>query len=230
MNLTELLHDEIRRHGSSVKKTKEKPVFDSAGGDDFSENDTSSYTFHDIAIKTAAAIQQWAETNDLGGGETYANRLFALMIGVADENQDGEISEDEQMVMDAVLNTAFDYLLRHGAAEEDVDILLNDWDDSAGDRVRELLISALPEGDAAGDDINSFAFGSDQGAVFDAAYKVKMVVHGGRKMRMRKRVSGTVHRSGAQKLAMRKAQMKSHSATAMMHRAKSMKVRHTMGK
>jgi hypothetical protein len=58
---------------------------------------------------------------------------------------------------------------------------------------------------------------------------MKMAIRNGKKMRIRKRVSGTVRLSAAQKVGLRKARMKSHSATARMRRAKSMKIRRKSG-
>ena len=58
---------------------------------------------------------------------------------------------------------------------------------------------------------------------------MKMAVRNGKKMRIRKRISGTVRLSAKQKLAIRKARMKSHSAGAMMRRMKSMRMRRKMG-
>ena len=100
-----------------------------------------------------------------------------------------------------------------------------------GKTVRELLASALPEGeDAAVEDIDAFVFGdgADEAAL-DAVYKMKVAVRGGKKIRIRKRVSGTVRLSAPQKLAIRKAQRKAHSAAATMRRARSNRVRAKAG-
>ena len=163
--------------------------------------------------------------------ESYADRLMALFVGIADANKDGDITEDEQGVLEVALNAAWDYLVKCGATEEDAGALLNDWDDEAADRVRDLVASVLPEGDdEASAEIDSFVFSeSDQEPALDAVYKMKMAVRGGKKMRIRKRISGTVRLSAKQKLAIRKARMKSHSAGAMMRRMKSMRMRRKMG-
>ena len=134
-------------------------------------------------------------------------------------------------MLEVALNAAWDYLVKCGATEEDAGALLNDWDDEAADRVRDLVASVLPEGDdEASAEIDSFVFSeSDQEPALDAVYKMKMAVRGGKKMRIRKRISGTVRLSAKQKLAIRKARMKSHSAGAMMRRMKSMRMRRKMG-
>lgn len=223
MSMTELLRGAMKR-----REPKKEPVLDSVTDPNES---ASQYTMQDIALKSAAAVQQWAETDDLDDGESHADRLMALMIGVADANQDGDITEDEQYVLDIVLNSTWDYLVSKGVADEDAGSLLNDWDADAAERVRDLITSVLPDGeDESYADIANFAFSdADQEPALDAAYRKTMVVRGGKKMRINKRVSGTVYRSSKQKLATRKAMMKSHSATAQAHRARSMRMRQKVG-
>ncbi|MGL4525765.1 MAG: hypothetical protein ACRCUC_02195, partial [Aestuariivirga sp.] len=118
-----------------------------------------------------------------------------------------------------------------GVTDEDAGSLLNDWDDDTADRVRDLVASALPDGDdEASADIDNFVFSdSDQEPALDAVYRKVLAVRGGKKMRIRKRISGTVRLSAKQKLAIRKARMKSHSAGAMMRRMKSMRLRQKSG-
>ena len=223
MSMTELLRGAMKRRDATktLDSTGEEPAL--AGAE--------NYTIADISMSAVSAVQQWAETDDLDDGESYADRLMALVVGIADANKDGDITEDEQGVLEVALNAAWDYLVKCGATEEDAGALLNDWDDEAADRVRDLVASVLPEGDdEASAEIDSFVFSeSDQEPALDAVYKMKMAVRGGKKMRIRKRISGTVRLSAKQKLAIRKARMKSHSAGAMMRRMKSMRMRKKAG-
>lgn len=223
MDMKEMLRGAMKRRepGKVLDSASEDPAL--SGGDD--------YTISDITLSAAAAVQQWAETDDLDEGESYADRLMALMVGIADANKDGDITEDEQGVLDVALNAAWDYLVKLGASEEDAGSLLNDWDADTADRVRDLVSAALPEGeDAADADIDDFVFGdNDQEPALDATYKKRMVIRGGKKMRINKRISGTVRLSAKQKVGIRKARMKSHSAGAMMKRMKSMRMRRRMG-
>lgn len=223
MSMTELLRGAMKRRDATktLDSTGEEPAL--AGAD--------NYTIADITMSAVSAVQQWAETDDLDDGESYADRLMALVVGIADANKDGDITEDEQGVLEVALNAAWDYLVKCGATEEDAGALLNDWDDEAADRVRDLVASVLPEGDdEASAEIDSFVFSdSDQEPALDAVYKMKMAVRNGKKMRIRKRISGTVRLSAKQKLAIRKARMKSHSAGAMMRRMKSMRIRQRAG-
>lgn len=223
MSMTELLRGAMKR--PEVGKTLDAVAEDagSTGADDF--------TVKEISLSAAAAVQQWAETDDLDDGESFSDRLMALIVGIADANKDGEITEDEQGVLDVALNAAWDYLSKLGATDEDAGALLNDWDADAAERVRELVAAALPEGEGESDaDLNDFVFGDgDQDPVLDAAYKMKFAVRGGKKMRIKKRISGTVRLSAKQKLGIRKMHMKSHSAGARMHRMKSMRMRRKIG-
>lgn len=198
-------------------------------------------------MDVAAALQQWAETakEDLGEGETMTDRLFALLVGIADDNKDGDLTDEETALVAVALENAFDYMTGKGVAEEDALKVLEEGDDEASVRVAEFLRGALPSGeDAEMEDVDNFAFDSESSeslfdsilpdvlkddVALDAVYKKKLVVRGGRKMRINKRVSGRVVLSAMQKIAIRKARRKAHSSTAKMRRARSMKMRARAG-
>ena len=190
-----------------------------------------AYTIHDISVSAIGALHQWAETDDLDESETYADRLMALFVGISDANHDGDVTEDEQGVLEVALNAAWDYLAKAGVTDDDASALLNDWDAEAADRVRDLVASVLPDGDdEACAEIDSFVFtDADQEPALDAVYRKTLAIRGGKKVRINKRISGTVRLSGKQKVAIRKARMKSHSAGAMMRRMKSMRMRRKSG-
>jgi len=224
--MNSIAHELMRE---ALNKKKEVPVLDSV-------NDTAGlsgadvYTQQDISLKAVASVQQWVETDDLDDGETLANRLMAMFVGIADANKDGEISDDEQGVVDIALNSAWDYLSKYGVDDTDISALLNDWDNDAAERIRDLLAASLPEGEAAIADIDNFVFGrGDQEPALDAVYKKKTVIRDGKKERINKRISGYVRLSGKEKVALKKAQMHSHSAAAQTHRARSMKIRENSG-
>lgn len=135
-----------------------------------------------ISLRAITSIHQWAETDDrLDDGETYADRLRAMLQGIADPRQDSEISDDEQ---------------------EDLDALLNDWDARTADCIRDLVTAVTPDDDrAAVAAVNAFVFGPAARARTKAAV----------------RITGPVRLSARQRLAVRHAQEKSHSA-AMFRR------------
>lgn len=223
MSMSELLR-------GAMKRREPVKVLDSTG-DEPALSGADDYTLRDIKLSAIAVVQQWTETDDLDDGESYADRLMAMFVGIADANHDGDVTEDEQGVLEVALNAAWDYLVKAGVTEEDAGALLNDWDDDAADRVRDLVASVLPDGDdAASAEIDSFVFSDDDNApALDAVYRKTVAVRNGKKVRINKRISGTVRLSAKQKVAIRKARMKSHSAGAMMRRLKSMRLRRKAG-
>lgn len=223
-----------------LRNTGRKAVMDSCKDDDKKKSPmltldaaetAESYVSTDVAMRAAATVQQWAETDDLEDGETYSDRLYAMFVGIADSNKDGEISDDESDLIMAALNAGYDYLLSKGVSEADASKLLNDWDDDTAERVRDLLAESLPDGiDAEQEDLDNFVFSAEENEpVLDAVYKKTFAIRHGKKVRINKRISGTVRLSAKQKVAIKKAQMKSHSASAMMRRMKSMKLRRRAG-
>lgn len=203
-------------------------------------NDAGQFAMDTIRSDAVAAVQQWVYTDDLDvtSGETLADRLSAYLVGIADENKDGEITDDEADVVNIAANAAADYLIAKGAAEEDVVALIEDGSADAADRIVGLLKDTLPtdENEAIAD-VDNFVFDAESSedvldsviGIFDAVYKKRLVIRGGRKIRINKRVSGRVRLSAAQKVGLRKARFKANSAVAKMHRLKSMKIRSRMG-
>lgn len=231
MPLTEILRGCMYGAANQQKaETKPKITLDSAAGDENATFDSaSSFELAAIAQNAVAALHQWAETDDLESGETMADRLMAMFVGIADNNKDGELDEDEQELVQAALEAAWDYLDSIGVGEDDISLLLNDWDDAVANNVIDLIATSLPDGDAADDIINDFAFGNDaQDAVFDATYAKRIAIRGGKKVRINKRISGTVRLSAKQKMAIRKMQSKSHSAKSRARRLRSMKLSRQM--
>ncbi|WP_109479083.1 hypothetical protein [Paraburkholderia sp. C35] len=233
----------LRRALTPVAPAKPAPqgtVFDGANDDD-STADPNGYASTDLRIKAASIVQAWAATDadSLGDGETLADRLLMLVIGAIDVDKDGEISDDESQVAAVLIDYIWDYLSSKGVSDDDCAALLDDGDNDAANRVKDLLADSLPTDDeSAADDVDSFAFDDEaQTAVFDsagevmfdAAYKKKVAFRAGHKVRINKRVSGTVRLSAKQKIAVKKMLRKSHSASATIKRMKSMRMRSKAG-
>jgi len=227
MDTKQLLRGAMKAPNAPAKP-KEDVALDSASGP---SSGAGEYAEKDVELKGVTALHQWVETDDLDDGEGYADRLMALFVGIADENMDGDIGEDEQMVLEIALGAAFDYLVTSGVTDADADALLNDWDEEVAERVRDFLAGVLPEGeDSAVAEVDAFVFSdADQEPALDAAYRKVMAVRRGRKVRIRKRISGHVRLSAKQKVAIRKARMKSHSAKAVIRRFKSVRLRKKLG-
>lgn len=199
---------------------------------DAASNAAGAYAANGIRDDAIAALTVWAgtPTSDLDEGESLADRLIAMAVGVADENKDGDLTDDESDVVGVALNAMADYLAGAGVSDEDIVALLEEGDAGAAERVHELLSGSAAD-DAA---VDAFVFDAESSeavmdSVLDAVYKKKVVVRKGKKVRINKRVSGKVRLSAAQKVAIRKATMKSRSSVARVRRLKSMNVRKRAG-
>lgn len=202
----------------------------------------AAFALQDIGMAAAASVQAWAETADLDEGEGAADRLFAMLVGIADDNKDGELTDDEQMVVETAMNEAWSYMAAKGVAESDLDSMFNSDDpavaNAAAGRVMEFLRDSLPNGDSADDEMDDFTFGAEaQEGVFDSAgrlrldavYKKRFAIRGGKKVLKRVRVAGVVRLNAKQKVAIRKAQLKARGSKAMARRMRSLRVRKSMG-
>jgi hypothetical protein len=184
----------------------------------------------DMRLDATRVIAEWAQTEDLGDDEGYGDRLLALIVGTA-AHSDNDLTEDEVEYAGMVAEVVGDYLSDKGIPDDDLDALFNDgkFDNDVAERVHEALLDKLPDGeDAMMDDAGRFVDGEDDATMLDATYRKKIVVRGGKKVRINKRISGTVRLTAAQKSAVRKMQRKAFSGTAKIKRAKSMRLRKKM--
>ncbi len=189
----------------------------------------AAHALSDVAFEAAAVVQAWLE-EEPEEGENYADVLQDMFFEDADMNEDGELNDDETVLIDARLNAAYDYMLSKGASEEDAYKLLSEWNADAAERVHDLLVEKMPDGEAANADIDNFVFGDEsEEAVLDSAFKWVNAVRNGKKKRVHQRVSGVARRSVAQRAALAKARLKSHSGKANTKRLKSNRVRKALG-
>lgn len=198
------------------------------------ESDMEAAELSNLRIETAALIAAWAETDDadLDTGESLADRFDAMMVGLVDNDKNGELDEDELAVLDIAYNIAADIFATAGVDSADIDAMLNEGDADAAANIHELWVNTAPDGaDAEQTAINAAAFEFDadsDAAVMDATYKRMVAIRNGKKTIIRKRIAGTVRLSAKQKAAIKKAQRKAHSGAARMKRLKSMKKRQAM--
>ncbi|WP_428383789.1 hypothetical protein [Nevskia ramosa] len=206
-----------------------KPVFDSVAA---IFDAAEAYAASDAKMKVASMLQEFAATSDadLDEGETFADRLFALLIGCVDADKNGELDDDENEMLVACMESAWDYLSSKGVSDEDIGALLNDGDPDAAMRVIEMLNGVMEDmgDDGQSEDMDAFAFGGD-GETMDAAYKKVTAFRKGKKVRINKRVSGTVRLSAKQKMSIRKALRKAGGARAMMRRKRTNNIRKKSG-
>lgn len=195
-------------------------------------NDLPAIVFtEDMRLDATRVIAEWAQTDDLGDDEGYGDRLLALIVGTA-AHSDTDLTDDEVEYAGMIAELVGDYLADKGILEDDLDALFNDgnFDNDVAERVHEALLDKLPDGeDAMIDDAGRFVDGEDDDTMLDATYRKKIVVRGGKKIRINKRIAGTVRLTAAQKSAVRKMQRKAFSGGAKIKRAKSMRLRKKMG-
>lgn len=238
--ITQIFHQKLPEPVQQTMVT-DGVVFDST-------DSRSAYAMSDLKLKAASAVHQFAETDksELDEGETLCDRFLSLLAEGCDENEDGEISDEEAQYIDLAYEAAATYMSRFRVNPDELEAFINDDDEEAAANIQELLRHALPEGkEACLDDIEKFAFDENDGstesvldsaqsngnqqAVMDALYKKKWVVRQGKKLKIRKRVSGHVILSAGQKKAVRKMHLKSHSGRANLKRLKSMRKREKLG-
>ena len=198
------------------------------------------------------------DEDDLDENEGLGGRLKALLVGiVSSDNDDDEVdlSEEDSDQIDVCRAAIGEYLSNKGCEKSDVDAMLNDFDSGATERCVSGAVETLDDCDdesededddsekddkATMDSIDSFVFGeldcsetaemiALDDASFDATYKKKMTIVGGKKKLVKKRVSGKVKLSAKQKQGIKKMLKKSHKSGAKRARAKSMKVRKKKG-
>lgn len=225
------------------KKPKQK---DDVVTDDVT-NTAAVFQEQAIASDAMNLLNEWLDTDesDLDSDEGFGDRLYHLMIGLADENKDGDISDDEAEIINVGLNAVADYLVAKGVDEDKVVSLLEEFDNNLANNVREIVLANLPEGEEAlFEDMDKVIFSAEenqsvldsvqrmaekQGLTLDAVYRKTFAIRHGKKMRINKRISGKVRLSAKQKVAIRKAQRKAQTGAAKLRRLKSFRLSKRLG-
>ncbi|MCI7353098.1 MAG: hypothetical protein SPE06_08395 [[Actinobacillus] rossii] len=244
-------------------QTQSKPdvVMDSANTNESKEEKTALDSSQDlnnriavfqeqqIASEAMALLDAWLNTDDadLDEDEGLGDRLYGLMVGLADENKDGELSDDESEVINVGLNAVADYLVEKGVSEENAIALLTDFDNELANNIRETVLSVIPDGDdefyadmdkvVFADSENESVLDSalldsvaeEHGLTLDASYRRTFAIRHGKKMRIRKRIAGKVRLTAKQRQAIKKAQRKAFTGAAKMKRLKSFRLRKRLG-
>ena len=214
-------------------------ILESAEPSDTDQDQVTDLARTQARINAMTAVLQWVSLEDY----SY-NALDELVLVVADLDGDFEISEEEENAYNAIWAEVPDALLSLGCDKKDVEACVNgtkDDADGAAAKIGNYLKEELDTVEADDDEIiTGFAVGEE--AVFESAagddvrigileatYKRTKVVRDGQVVTVRKRVSGKVRVSAAQKAALRKARRKAHTAAANLARRKSMRVRKRRG-
>ncbi len=219
---------------------------------------SASVAFREDKLKRDAldVLWDWAVNDtELDEDESSAERLQALIIGLADEDKDGTISDVEQHIIDMARDTMASFMEALGADEGDCMDLLEGQDEDAAERVRDLLLGELEDDDAASEAFDAFVFGDedeeedeDEGETFDRATPIparsKQVYQGRKASAVRKkfvafkngiktvrwkRIAGRVKLTAAQKKQLAAARKLAHTGAAKAKWAKSMKARREAG-
>lgn len=185
------------------------------------------------------AVLSWIEDGDF----TYDSMDENVMILAGVAGEDGA-TEDDEDDYNNVWRHVPDAMLTLGADIADVREFVDGPGknaDEAAARVGKGLAEEMNSIEADDDDlIATFSLGEDAilesaasnpawKGVLEATYKRRKVIRDGKVQVVNKRISGKVRLSSAQKASVKKMLRKAHSATANLHRKKSMKKREKMG-
>ena len=190
------------------------------------------YVVQNLALKSANSILSWSDMSedDLSAGETMADRLQSLLIGIVDSDMNGKLSKEESYLFDMVREYAGQYLSRLGADDSDINLLLNDSDDDAADSI----ISIIQNADDDTKDVNDFALSNDDVAldswkVASGTYKKVKAVRNGEVTYVNKRITGKVTLSAAQRTHINELASKPKKALSVTNWMRSMQVRKKSG-
>lgn len=224
------------------KKEIDQVILDSAKSQD-DANKAAIFQEQAIAAEGLNYLNSWIETDedDLDEGEGYGDRLLSLVVAVADTNKDGDIDDDESEIMNIAQNAMYDYITYKGVSEENAVDLLTEFDNDLAESVRNFLLDKMPDGeDAVLAELDKVVFSENDNeslfdsinsdeVTFDAVYKKRFAIRNGKKVKIRKRISGRVRLTAKQKQAIRKAQRKANTGAAKLKRLKSFRMAKRLG-
>ena len=197
------------------------------GNGEYLFDDVKSVITDEMRVDAAAVVGEWAETDELDKDEGFGDRLYALVVGTASDG-DSELTDDESDYAADVAELVGDFLEDRGIDAGDIDALLDTFDNDVAARVHDALLDKMPQGEEAMlDATDKFVHGEDD-SLMDATYRKVVAIRAGKKVRINKRIGGTVRLTAGQKAAVRKMQRKAFSGTAKRKRAKSMRIRMKM--
>lgn len=201
---------------------------------------SSTIDLADAQMRSMAmgVVLSWIEGSD------YSYKAFdEFMVGIADLDGDDDLTDEEKAVYEDLWDVAADAMLSLGADPGNVGEFLDGEDSGAGEKLGGFLSGIMDNMPSSDDEIvSTFATGAN-GAIFEcaggldkiedeileAAYKKTKVVRDGKVVIKKKRISGKVRLSAAQKNGLKKARRKAHTSAAKLHRAKSSRARKSRG-
>lgn len=209
------------------------PVFDSVSSLSAPHQSDQGYQIPDLILDKAAddlgekqvranamaAVLAWLEGDDF----SYS-ALESIVAGLADIDDDGEITEPEEELFNELLVMTADALVELGGNTENVKTFIDDESEKAGEKLAVHLTEKLDDTDKSDDEIVS-EYAVKAKLILDATQKV---VRGGKVTLIKKRIKPK-KMSSKQKQALKKARRKANNSGARRKRAKSMKLRQKRG-
>lgn len=208
------------------------PVFDSAGflpvekpkdgsiiPDQILDDASDDLAEKQIRANGMAAALTWLEDTDA----TYAN-FEAIVAGLADVDEDGEVTEPEEALFNDILTMAADSLVELGGNAANVQTFIDDESEEAGEKLHTHLNEKLSKIEKSDDELIT-EYAVKASLVLDATQRV---VRNG-KVTIIKKPLKKKRLSSAQKQALKKARRKANNSGARRKRAKSMKARRQRG-
>ena len=168
-----------------------------------------------IRANAMAAVLAWLEAADFNYAE-----LEAIVAGLADIDEDGEITEPEEELFNDMLTMAADALTELGGNADNVKAFIDEESTEAGEKLAAFLIAKLESNEKSDDDL-VVEYAVKAKLILDATQKV---VRNGKVQLIKKRLKPR-KMSSKQKQALKKARRKANNSGARRKRAKSMKLR-----
>ena len=191
-------------------------LFESAPSDSSKMDDFGEKQLRASAMSIALA---WVEDANFS-----FPAIDALVIGMSDLDEDGEVSEEEEDFYNELLWSLGDALVALGGNKGQVETFIDKEDDDAGAKLGAFLKKKLDETeDDDADIIGRFVIKGDM--VFEAT---KKVIRNGKVVLIRKPVRKK-RLSAAQRMGLKKARRKSNTGAARLARKKSMRLRKQRG-
>lgn len=157
-------------------------------------------------------------------GDYTEDALTSLVSGMADVDEEGEISESDEGYFDDLMTMTADALVELGGDPANVRQLIEEGDNGAGEKLGNYLHTKLDYVSDSDDEVVS-RYAVSESLVLDSTQKM---VRDGRVV-LKKKPLRKKKLSSAQKQALKKARRKANTSAARKKRAKSMKVRKGRG-
>ena len=210
---------DVAKPNDAIAETgvKQKLFFESTKDDQYNST-IGRNDEYDARAQAMAHVLTFVEE----GGST-AEELDTYALGLADTDEDGEVSKDEQDDYEQAQKDIAE-ALKHLGVDSTVIIDALDGDDDAAEKIQMHVAGQMDDIDD--DDEYIARYAAMEPMMMEAMEKIWR--NGEPKLRKRKLKKRRM--SSAQRASLKKARRKAHSGKAKRKRRKSMKRRHAAGK